>query len=333
MHYSERIARISPRRLTAGYSAGDTSRRHHCGAMARDSAPKSRLTALRRRDGYMFNGFVRDITEKIAAEEQLNQAQKMESVGQLTGGVAHDFNNMLTVITGTIDILADAVADKPQLAAIAKLISEAADRGAELTGHLLAFARKQPLQPRETDINALMVESGKLLRPALGEHIEIETILKRDVWPALVDPSQLSSALLNLAINARDAMPNGGKLTLETSNVVLDESYAKINADVQPGELRAHRGERHRRAAFRKQSATKSSNRSSPQKEVGKGTGLGLSMVYGFVKQSGGHIKVYSEEGHGTTFKIYLPRAGAQAEPIAATSSRLPDRRRQRDDS
>ncbi len=116
------------------------------------------LTALRRRDGYIINGFIRDITEKVAAEEQLQQAQKMESVGQLTGGIAHDFNNMLTVITGTIDILADAVADKPELAAIAKLISEAADRGAELTGHLLAFARKQPLQPRETDINALMVD-------------------------------------------------------------------------------------------------------------------------------------------------------------------------------
>src|SRR5882757_7745318 len=138
--------------------------------------------------------------------QKLRQSQKMEELGQLTGGIAHDFNNTLTVITGTIDILAEAVADKPQLAMITKLISEAADRGAELTAHLLAFARRQPLQPRETDIGLLMVESAKLLRSTLGEHIEIETILQPDVWPALVDPSQLSSALLNLAINARDAM-------------------------------------------------------------------------------------------------------------------------------
>ncbi|MGB6750177.1 MAG: PAS domain S-box protein [Xanthobacteraceae bacterium] len=277
------------------------------------------LTALRRRDGYVFNGFVRDLTEKIAAEEQLKQAQKMESVGQLTGGIAHDFNNMLTVITGTIDILADGVAEKPRLAAIAKLISEAADRGAELTGHLLAFARKQPLQPRETDINALMVETGKLLHPTLGEHIEIETVLKTDVSSALVDPNQLSSALLNLAINARDAMPNGGKLMLETGNAVLDHSYAKTNPEVQPGNYVliavSDTG-----GGIPKEIRDKVFEPFFTTKEVGKGTGLGLSMVYGFVKQSGGHIKVYSEEGYGTTFKIYLPRAGAQAAPVVGTA-------------
>src|SRR5665213_2624795 len=259
-----------------------------------------------------------DITERNKLEQQLRQSQKMDAIGQLTGGVAHDFNNMLTVITGTIDILADAVADKPQLAAIAKLISDAADRGAELTGHLLAFARKQPLQPRETDVNALMIEAAKLLHPTLGEHIEIETILKDDVWSALVDPSQLGSALLNLAINARDAMPNGGKLTLETSNVVLDQGYAKINGDVQPGnyvliavsDTGAGIPEAIRDKVFEPFFTTK---------EVGKGTGLGLSMVYGFVKQSGGHIKVYSEVGHGTTFKLYLPRAGVQPDQIAET--------------
>ena len=174
------------------------------------------MTGVRSRDGNVFNLFLRDITQKRAAEEQLRQAQKMEAVGQLTGGIAHDFNNMLTVITGTIDILADAVADKPELAAIAKLIGEAADRGAELTSHLLAFARKQPLQPRDTDVNTLVWNSAKLLRPALGEKIEIELRLSEDVWPALVDANQLATALLNLAVNARDAMPGGGKLTLET---------------------------------------------------------------------------------------------------------------------
>jgi PAS domain S-box-containing protein len=316
--YSERIAQF-----LRGAHAGILGRRYEAPSLRRDGTPFSTevsLTALRRRDDYIINCFIRDITDKLAAEERFRQAQKMESVGQLTGGIAHDFNNMLTVITGTIDILADAIADKPQLAAIAKLISEAADRGAELTGHLLAFARKQPLQPRETDINALMVESGKLLHSTLGEHIEIETAMADDAWPALVDSSQLSSALMNLAINARDAMPSGGKLTLETSNVVLDQRYAKTDADVQPGyyvliavsDTGSGIPEAIRDKIFEPFFTTKG---------VGRGTGLGLSMVYGFVKQSGGHIKVYSEEGHGTTFKIYLPRAGAQAAPKAGTSS------------
>jgi CheY-like chemotaxis protein len=223
---------------------------------------------------------------------------------------------MLTVITGTIDILGDAVADKPELVAIAKLISEAADRGAELTRHLLAFARKQPLQPREVDINALIADSIKLVRPALGASIEAEMVLRSDVSAALVDPSQLSSALLNLAINARDAMPNGGKLLFETHNVVLDQSYALTNAEVRPGNyvliVVTDNGtgipEKIRAKIFEPFFTTK---------EVGKGTGLGLSMVYGFVKQSGGHIQVYSEEGYGTTFKIYLPCSIAQSEQPA----------------
>jgi PAS domain S-box-containing protein len=279
------------------------------------------LTALRRRAGCVFNSFVRDLTEKIAAEETLRQAQKMEAVGQLTGGIAHDFNNMLTVITGTIDILAKGVSDQPALASIVGLISEAADHGAALTGHLLAFARKQPLQPREIDINAMILESAQLMRPTLGEHIEIRSKLKSGVWPALVDPSQLSTALLNLALNARDAMPNGGELTLETGNIVLDESYAELNHDVQPGNYVviavSDNGtgipEAIRDKIFEPFFSTK---------EVGKGTGLGLSMVYGFVKQSNGHIKIYSEEGHGTTFRIYLPQGcGAFAEQSADPAS------------
>ncbi len=170
-----------------------------------------------------------------AAEEQLKQAQKMESVGQLTGGIAHDFNNMLTVITGTIEILAEAVADRPQLAAIAKLIGDAAERGAALTARLLAFARKQPLQPREIDVNELIMEAATLLQPALGEQIEIKRILKSDVSSALVDPGQLSSALVNLAINARDSMPDGGRLTIETSDVTFEQDEIKADNDVDPG--------------------------------------------------------------------------------------------------
>jgi PAS domain S-box-containing protein len=280
------------------------------------------LKALRRRNGYVFNAFVRDLTQKVAAEEQLRQAQKMEALGQLTGGIAHDFNNVLTVITGTIEILADEVAGKPESAAIARLISEAADRGAELTAHLLAFARKQPLQPRETDVNRLIVESAKLMRPTLGEHIEIESRLMGSLWTALVDPSQLSSALLNLAINARDAMPGGGKLTLETTNVMFDDSYAAAKGDVQTGnyvmiavtDTGSGIPEAIRDRVFDPFFSTKG---------VGKGTGLGLSMVYGFVKQSGGHIEVHSEEGRGSTFKLYLPQAASTPLQVAAQPSML----------
>src|SRR4051812_6210011 len=178
---------------------------------------------------------VRRFQEIEATESQVRQAQKMEAVGQLTGGVAHDFNNILTVITGTIEILGDAVRDRPHLAQIANLISAAAARGADLTQHLLAFARRQPLQPRNTDVNALVIDSARLLRPTLGEQIEIESMLSPDSAPALIDPSQLSTAILNLALNARDAMPNGGKLTLETRNVVLDDDYAGMNSEARPG--------------------------------------------------------------------------------------------------
>jgi PAS domain S-box-containing protein len=250
----------------------------------------------------------RDLTEKQAAEAQLRHAQKMDAVGQLTGGVAHDFNNILTVITGTIGILEESVADQPQLAAIAKLIDEAAERGANLTKHLLAFARKQPLQPVEVDVNALVLEAAKLLNPTLGENIEITPLLAEDAWTALADPNLLTTAVLNLAINARDAMPNGGKLALETSNVFLDENYASMHNEVTAGN-------------YVMIAVSDTGSGISPAllervfepffttKEVGRGTGLGLSMVFGFVKQSGGHVKIYSEEGHGTSVKIYLPRA------------------------
>jgi len=276
------------------------------------------ITALQRRNGVVFNGFVRDLTDKIAAEDRIRQAEKMEAVGQLTGGVAHDFNNILTVITGTIEILAEAVENDPQLAAITKMIDEAAARGADLTQHLLAFARKQPLQPRETDLNTLIIETAKLLRPTLGERIEIESVFQDEACLANVDPNQLATAILNLAINARDAMPDGGKLILETASAVLDENYASRHSEVRPG-----------RYALLAVSDTgtgipaaildKVFNPFFTSKEPGKGTGLGLSMVYGFVKQSAGHIKIYSEEGHGTTIKIYLPPGtGASLAPEAA---------------
>ncbi|MFT4118934.1 ATP-binding protein [Bradyrhizobium sp.] len=269
-------------------------------------------TAQRIRERHVVNTFVKDVTQKRAAEEQLVQAQKMEAVGQLTGGIAHEFNNMLTVITGTIEILADAVKDNPPLATITKLISEAADRGAMLTSSLLSFARKQALQPAEIDVNELLREVARLLLATFDKKIEIATKLDGGIWLAFVDRGQLSSALLNLAINARDAMPEGGKLTLTTRNVVFGVrdaiavgagyagDYVKIEiADTGTGIPQAIL-ERIFDPFF-------------STKEVGKGTGLGLSMVFGFVKQSGGGIKVDSAEGRGTTFAIYLPKANASA--------------------
>ena len=270
------------------------------------------LTALRRGDGYIINAFVRDISQRRAAEAQLIQAQKMESVGQLTGGIAHDFNNMLTVITGTIEILADGVKDVPHLASITKLISDAADRGANLTASLLAFARKQPLQPAEIDVNELIGEAVRLLLPTLGKHIEIVTVLAGDLWPAFVDRSQLSAALVNLAINGRDAMPNGGKLTITTGNATLGVPEAMARGVERAGEYvtievsDAGTGipQAHLDRIFDPFFSTK---------EVGQGTGLGLSMVFGFAKQSHGSVDVRSEEGKGTTFRIYLPKADTSA--------------------
>ncbi|NPU10380.1 PAS domain S-box protein [Bradyrhizobium sp. 83002] len=264
----------------------------------------------------------RDLTEKRAAEAQFRQAQKMEAVGQLTGGVAHDFNNILTVITGSISILSDAVAGRPELASVAKLIDDSADRGAHLTRQLLAFARKQPLQPVDLDVNALMNETAALLRPTLGEHIEIERILSLDPCTALADPNQLATAIVNLALNARDAMPQGGKLTLETANVALDQDYADANNEVAVGNY-VMVAVSDTGSGIPPAYLDKVFDPFFSTKGVGKGTGLGLSMVFGFVKQSGGHIKVYSEVGHGTSIKLYLPRSASM--PTAATDQRALD--------
>jgi PAS domain S-box-containing protein len=283
------------------------------------------ITALQRRGGHVFNGFIRDLTDKIAAETRNRQTQKMEAIGQLTGGIAHDFNNILTVIIGTIEILSEGVSDRPALAAIAKMIDEAAERGADLTKHLLAFARLQPLQPREIDVNALIVTAGKLLRPTLGEHIEIDSMLAEDSWLAFVDPSQLTTAILNLVLNARDAMPQGGKLIIETLNSHLDASYAAQNNEVKPGQYVliaiSDTG-----VGIPAELLDKVFEPFFTTKEPGRGTGLGLSMVYGFVKQSGGHIKVYSEQGHGTTIKLYLPRSVGQSQgALEAGGAEMPE--------
>ena len=262
----------------------------------------------------IFTGFVRDVSAEREAEAQLRQAQKMESVGQLTGGVAHDFNNLLTVIIGSLDLVLDRVQDDVQSALEPAL--RAAERGAALVQRLLAFSRRQTLIPEEVDFNRLVAEMEDLLRRTLGEDIEIEMKLNPQLWMALADRGQVENALLNLAVNARDAMPAGGKLTIETGNVHLDEDYAVHNAEVTPGDyvmlavtdtgkgMPAEVLER----AFEPFFTTK---------DVGKGSGLGLSMIYGFAKQSGGHVKIYSEVDHGTTVRLYMPRQSAATE-IAA---------------
>ena len=272
----------------------------------------------------MFNAFLRDLTDRIAAEERIRQAEKMEAMGQLTGGIAHDFNNILTVITGTIEILADAVKGEPQLAAITRMIDEAASRGADLTQHLLAFARKQPLEPKETDVNTLIIDTAKLLQRTLGEHVEIESVFEDEACPAIVDPNQLATAILNLALNARDAMPDGGKLIIETGSVVLDENYARMHGDVRPGRY-AMIAVSDTGTGIPADMLDKVFNPFFTSKGPGKGTGLGLSMVYGFVKQSAGHIMIYSEQGHGTTIKMYLPPATGTlpaAEPTLGADGR-----------
>jgi CheY-like chemotaxis protein len=199
------------------------------------------------------------------------------------------------------------------------MIDEAASRGADLTQHLLAFARKQPLEPQETDINALIIDTAKLLQRTLGEHVEIESVFEQETCPATVDPNQLVTAILNLALNARDAMPSGGKLIIETGFVILDENYANMHGDVRPGRY-AMIAVSDTGTGIPAANLDKVFNPFFTSKGPGKGTGLGLSMVYGFIKQSAGHIKIYSEEGHGTTIKMYLPPA-AEASPAIETGT------------
>jgi PAS domain S-box-containing protein len=255
-----------------------------------------------------------DISKRLEVEAQLRQAQRLESVGQLTGGIAHDFNNLLTVILGNAELLIELLADDDQLRSCAEMTRTAAERGAALTSRLLAFARRQALQPEVIDVNHMIGRMDELIRRTLGADIDIKIARGEDVWGTLVDPAQLEAALLNLCINARDAMPNGGRLTIETGNTWLDESYAAIHPEVEPGPyvllavtdtgtgIPSHVIDRIFEPFF-------------TTKEVGKGSGLGLSMVYGFVKQSGGHVRLYSEVGRGTSVKIYLRRSDLVLDP------------------
>ncbi|MDP1963627.1 MAG: PAS domain S-box protein [Reyranella sp.] len=259
---------------------------------------------------YFFVG--RDMTEYDRTEGQLRQAQKMEMMGQLTGGVAHDFNNILMVILANVDALEEDEELAPALRDRIEDIAKATERAADLTRQLLAFSRKQALQPRRTDVNLLVVTTGKLLQRTLGEQIEIDFSLADDLWSAAIDRAQLESALVNLSLNARDAMPDGGRLLIETANKTLDEDYVAHNADTVAGDY-VMLAVSDTGMGIAPDILDKVFEPFFTTKEIGKGTGLGLSMVYGFIKQSNGHIKIYSEPGRGTSIRLYLPRTGADA--------------------
>ncbi len=257
------------------------------------------------------------VNRREAAEAQLRQAQKMEAIGQLSGGIAHDFNNMLGVISGSLDLMRRRIAagdfniERYMSAAV-----EAAKRCASLTHRLLAFARRQPLAPQPVDANRMISTMSDLLRSTLGEQIRIETVNAGGLWQTRADPHQLENAILNIAINGRDAMPDGGRLTIETANSYLDEAYARSNPDAEPGQYVmvaiSDTG-----SGMSPETIARAFDPFFTTKPAGTGTGLGLSQVFGFIKQSHGHIKIYSEPGSGTTVKIYLPRLIADAAAAA----------------
>ena len=261
-----------------------------------------------------FTGMIHDISDRQHVEDALReserrlaQSQKMEAVGQLTGGIAHDFNNLLLVITGNLELLEPRLLDD-ESRALLKEAQDAAALGSKLTDQLLTFARRRHMDAHVIQLNDLVVSVTDMLRRTLGEHITLSTSLAREVWATRADPGQFQSAIVNMAVNARDAMAQGGKLVVETRNMVFDEQHADFHSELQPGE-------------YVQLSISDSGTGMPPDvrdrvfepffttKEKGRGTGLGLAMVYGFVKQSGGHVTIYSEVGHGTTINLYLPRA------------------------
>ncbi|KZD04272.1 ATP-binding protein [Oceanibaculum pacificum] len=264
-------------------------------------------------------GVIQDITERRDTEERLRQAQKMDAIGQLTGGVAHDFNNLLQVIIGNLDLALEARPAVETGAEEMRLALSAAERAADLTRKLLAFSRKQPLQPDTLDMNRVIRDMGSLLNRLLPPSISVETVLSGGLWLTSADRSQLENVLVNLAVNARDAMPEGGKLTIETGNGHLSDDYAAIH-DAQAGQY-VMIAVTDTGSGMPASVLSRAFDPFFTTKPDGQGTGLGLSMAYGFVKQSGGHIKIYSEVGHGTTVKIYLPRvhdaAPAAVDPLA----------------
>ena len=249
-----------------------------------------------------------ELASRLKADKALRQAQKMEAVGQLTGGVAHDFNNLLTVIMGGLDTIRRArPEDEARIRRAAEMARKGAERAASLTGRLLAFSRRQPLNPRPLKVNDLVRDMTELLHRSLGEAIELEGVLAPRLWTAEIDLNQLEMAIINLAGNARDAMPDGGKLALETANTELDETYTATQTEVVPGPY-VMVAVSDTGCGMSSEGLARAFEPFYTTKDVGRGTGLGLSMVYGFVKQSGGHVTIYSELERGTTVRLYFPR-------------------------
>ena len=291
-------------------------------AVARDVTERTRMERELKNWNLELESRVSERTEALqASEAQFRQAQKMEAIGNLTGGMAHDFNNLLSVIIGNLDLVRGkaAIVD-PEINELTSEALDAALRGADLTRRLLAFARRQPLQPKHVDVNVLIENIIVLVDRMLNQNIEIRLDLGTDTWPVFADPAQLEAALFNIINNARDAMPNGGKLTIATRNRNLDADYTSLHPGLEPGSYAlielSDTG-----TGMPPELLSKIFEPFFTTKEQGKGTGLGLSMVFGFMKQSSGHINVYSEMCHGTTFRLYLPRSSAAAEAYKPTET------------
>ncbi len=265
----------------------------------------------------IFVGILCDLTERRETEARLRQVQRLEAIGQLTGGIAHDFNNLLAIIIGNIESLVEAPNFPATLTRPAREALSASERGANLVQRLLAFARRQQLEPRAFNANERLPEVVRLLSRTLGETIRIESLMGSDLWDAVADPTMVDDALINLAINARDAMPNGGKLIFETANAYLDEDYARSHLELSSGEY-VMLAVTDTGVGMKPEVVEHALEPFYTTKTASGGTGLGLSQVYGFAKQSGGHVNIYSEPGHGTTVKLYLPRASGHDRSMEA---------------
>jgi signal transduction histidine kinase len=287
---------------------------------------KSAEEMLQQLNATLEDRVAEEVAQRGKAEEALRQAQKMEAVGQLTGGVAHDFNNLLTIIIGGLDtIRRSKPGDEFRVRRAAEMSLQGAQRAASLTARLLAFSRRQPLTPQPSDLNVIIRNMTDLFHRTLGETIELEGVLAPRLWTVDVDPNQVESAILNLGINSRDAMPLGGRLTIETANVVLDAQYAATDAEVVPGQY-VMVSVSDTGSGMDKETLNRVFEPFFTTKEAGKGTGLGLSMVYGFAKQSGGHVTVYSEPGSGTSVKLYFPRYHGEVSTGTEVQERLAPR-------
>jgi signal transduction histidine kinase/ActR/RegA family two-component response regulator len=292
----------------------------------RDARRRERELTLARDEALAAGAAMRDqINRRERVEAQVRQMQKMESIGQLTGGIAHDFNNMLAIVIGSLDLAKRRLRGDPEkLERCIANAYEGAERAASLTARLLAFSRQQPLAPLTLDVNKLVSGMSELLRRTMGEQFLVETVLAGGLWRTMADPGQLENTLVNLAINARDAMDGGGRMTIETANAYLDDEYCRDRADVSPGQY-VMISVSDTGTGMTPEVIAKAFEPFFTTKPVGRGTGLGLSQIFGFMKQTGGHVAIYSEVGQGTTVKLYLPRGTGEAvEPqIAALNDRI----------